>query len=205
MSRPAIANRVTNGRNLTISLWYRRRLLPGQASANDSPPTQSRSLTLGARQRSGGFRKITANRENPSVGVLQAEPRPLGSVRIGVTSVTYLITFACYGCRIHGSESGSVDRGHNVPGTPFLEEDSALAAFEGQRMDQSPYHLDQVRRDARIGGDSGGLCASWLESAGGPSAKQSRAYGGGGGGSAGANHERLQSLRQPTSESSQAG
>jgi hypothetical protein len=62
--------------------------------------------------------------------------------------VTCLIAFACYGCHMHGCESGSVDRAHNVSGTPILEEDSALAAFEGQRMDQSPYHLDQVRRDA---------------------------------------------------------
>jgi REP element-mobilizing transposase RayT len=67
---------------------------------------------------------------------------------LGRHSVTYLITFACYGCHMHGCESGSVDRAHNVSGTPILEEDSALAAFEGQRMDQSPYHLDQVRRDA---------------------------------------------------------
>ena len=62
--------------------------------------------------------------------------------------MTYLITFACYGCHLHGSESGSVDSAHNVPGTPILEGDSARAAFEGQRMDQSPYHLDQIRRDA---------------------------------------------------------
>jgi REP element-mobilizing transposase RayT len=62
--------------------------------------------------------------------------------------VTYLITFACYGHHLHGSESGSVDSAHNVPGTPILEGDSARAAFEGQRMDQSPYHLDQIRRDA---------------------------------------------------------
>jgi len=62
--------------------------------------------------------------------------------------VTYLITFACYGCHLHGSESGSVDPAHNVPGTPILERDSARTAFEEQRMDQSPYHLDQIRRDA---------------------------------------------------------
>ena len=29
--------------------------------------------------------------------------------------MTYLITFACYGCHLHGQESGSVDRGHNLP------------------------------------------------------------------------------------------
>jgi REP element-mobilizing transposase RayT len=62
--------------------------------------------------------------------------------------VTYLITFACYGCHLHGSEFGSVDLAHNVPGTPILEGDSARAAFEGHRMDESPYHLDQIRRDA---------------------------------------------------------
>ena len=62
--------------------------------------------------------------------------------------MTYLITFACYGCHLHGSESGSVDPAHNVPGTPILEGNSARVASEGQRMDQSPYHLDQIRRAA---------------------------------------------------------
>lgn len=62
--------------------------------------------------------------------------------------MTYLITFACYCCHLHGDGSGSVDPAHNVPGTPILEGDSARAAFEWQRMDQSQYHLDQVRRDA---------------------------------------------------------
>ncbi len=60
----------------------------------------------------------------------------------------YLITFACYGCHLHSSQSGSVDRRHNVLGTPILEEDSTRAAAEAERMDQAPYHLDQVRRDA---------------------------------------------------------
>ena len=62
--------------------------------------------------------------------------------------MTYLITFACYGCHLHGSESGSVDPAHNVLGTPILEGYPARVAAEGQRMDQSPYHLDQTRRDA---------------------------------------------------------
>ena len=62
--------------------------------------------------------------------------------------MTYLITFACYGCHLHGSESGSVDREHNVRGTPLLEVDSARAAADGERMDQAPYNLDQIRRDA---------------------------------------------------------
>jgi REP element-mobilizing transposase RayT len=59
-----------------------------------------------------------------------------------------LITFACYGCHLHGDESGSIDPGHNTPGTPILEADCARADFVGNRMDQTPYHLDPIRRDA---------------------------------------------------------
>ncbi len=63
-------------------------------------------------------------------------------------TVTYLITFACYGCRLHGEESGSVDPAHNLPGSPILEVYPARVAAERERMDQPPYHLDQIRRDA---------------------------------------------------------
>jgi REP element-mobilizing transposase RayT len=62
--------------------------------------------------------------------------------------VIYLITFACYGGHLHGGESGSIDRKHNAPGTPVLKVDSGRAAFENELMDQAPYHLDQIRRDA---------------------------------------------------------
>jgi REP element-mobilizing transposase RayT len=62
--------------------------------------------------------------------------------------VTYLITFACYGCHLHGSESGSVDQEHTVPGTPILELDPARAAAERNHMGQAPYDLDRIRRDA---------------------------------------------------------
>jgi len=34
--------------------------------------------------------------------------------------VIYLITFACYGAHLHGDESGSVDRKHNLPGGRML-------------------------------------------------------------------------------------
>lgn len=49
---------------------------------------------------------------------------------------------------MHGSTSGSVDPGHNIPGSPVLKVNSARAAAECEQMDQSPYHLDQVRRAA---------------------------------------------------------
>ena len=64
--------------------------------------------------------------------------------------MTYLITFACYGCHLHGAGSGSVDTTHNVPGTPVMNEDSARAAKEERRMDQPAYHMDQTRRDAGL-------------------------------------------------------
>ena len=47
-----------------------------------------------------------------------------------MTPLTYLITFACYGCHLHGEESGSV---------------SIRATSEEQRMDQPPYYLDRIR------------------------------------------------------------
>jgi REP element-mobilizing transposase RayT len=62
--------------------------------------------------------------------------------------VVYLITFACYGSHLHGGESGSVDREHNAHGAPILELDPARAAAEVERMDQAPYHLNQIRREA---------------------------------------------------------
>ena len=65
-----------------------------------------------------------------------------------VTSVTYLITFACYGCHLHGEETGSVDPAHNVPGTPLLESNPARAAWEEQHMDQPPYSLDRICHQA---------------------------------------------------------
>jgi hypothetical protein len=37
--------------------------------------------------------------------------------------VRYFITFACYGCHLHGDESGSVDQRHNLPGSGELEAD----------------------------------------------------------------------------------
>ena len=62
--------------------------------------------------------------------------------------MTYLITFSCYGCHLHGSESGSVDRGHNAFRTPVLGVNSTRLAAESERMYQTPYNLDLVRRNA---------------------------------------------------------
>jgi hypothetical protein len=62
--------------------------------------------------------------------------------------MTYLITFAGYGCHLHGGESGSVDRLHNLPGSPMLEADPKRVSAERSQMNQPPYGMDKVRRDA---------------------------------------------------------
>ena len=58
----------------------------------------------------------------------------------------YFITFACYGAHLHGDESGSVDRRHNLFGRPSLAPDPQRAAVERRRMNQPAYELD---RDSR--------------------------------------------------------
>ena len=65
--------------------------------------------------------------------------------------MTYLITFACYGCRLHGDDSGSVDHRHTIPRTPTVDPSPSLVAADRERMDQAPYHLDSIRRDAVLG------------------------------------------------------
>jgi REP element-mobilizing transposase RayT len=62
----------------------------------------------------------------------------------------FLITFSCYGQRLHGSQKGSVDRLHNAPATPVIAADSHRAGHERERMAGPPYLLDGLRRDAVI-------------------------------------------------------
>ena len=60
----------------------------------------------------------------------------------------YFITFVCYGGHLHGVESGSVDRHHNLPGSRWLEADPQRASAERQRMNQAPYFLNRGSRVA---------------------------------------------------------
>ena len=62
--------------------------------------------------------------------------------------MTYLITFACYGAHVHGDESPSVDRKHNIAGTRMLEPNFGRAFAERRSMDQLPYSMDRPHRDA---------------------------------------------------------
>ena len=72
---------------------------------------------------------------------------PSGRGSVDSWPMTYLITFACYGCHLHGSESGSVDRKHNLPGSPLVDADAKRSSAERQRLDQAPYSLDKSRRE----------------------------------------------------------
>jgi REP element-mobilizing transposase RayT len=58
----------------------------------------------------------------------------------------YLITFTCYGSHLHGDESGSVDRNHNVPYSRLAPANPERVATMRQQMHQAPYLLDPDRR-----------------------------------------------------------
>ena len=82
---------------------------------------------------------VTAPKQRESVKFESASAQP-------IPAMIYLITFACYGCRLHGDTAGSVDRAHNLPGSPLLEARPARVAAELRKMDQPPYDMDCNRR-----------------------------------------------------------
>ena len=65
---------------------------------------------------------------------------------------SYLLTFSCYGARLHGDELGSVDREHRVPGTPYAAPDALRLATVKERMTGKPYRLDAARRKLVLAG-----------------------------------------------------
>src|SRR5579863_1762205 len=60
--------------------------------------------------------------------------------------LAYLITFTTYGTWLHGRAPGSVDRQHNIPGTPYLPSNANLERAMRTQMRQQPYVLDELRR-----------------------------------------------------------
>jgi REP element-mobilizing transposase RayT len=61
--------------------------------------------------------------------------------------LAYFITFTTYGTWLHGRAPGSVDREHNVPGTPYLPPDGEQAKAVRAEMRQPIYLLDPARRE----------------------------------------------------------
>ena len=79
--------------------------------------------------------------------------------RPGDGPTAYLLTFACYGARLHGDSRGSVDRFHNVWGTPMVDPDADRERFERRLSGRSGYKLGpedrrlvlkSIRRHAEI-------------------------------------------------------
>ena len=112
------------------------------------------------RKRALQYRVIRPKNALPNMLLADAHGSDLSHDREGVEStltrdregvetipLAYLITFSCYGTWLHGNESGSVDRDHNLPGTPFLPPDGKRLEADRDRMDQPPYELDGRRCD----------------------------------------------------------
>ena len=59
----------------------------------------------------------------------------------------YLITFRSYGTWLHG-ESGSVDRFHNIYGTPRLPGNAKRKQYNQRLLKQRPVRLDTRKRAA---------------------------------------------------------
>src|SRR5262249_35964742 len=102
--------------------------------------------------------RIVESRTSP---MRLSEPRPREP------SLRYFITFSCYGARLHGDESGSLDRHHNLIGTGVVQPDAKRFTAERRAMLQSPYLLDQAGREIVLEAIQRHLCAPRLEPAGG--------------------------------------
>jgi len=97
--------------------------------------------------------RVAANRRHYEsvAALLNSEQDPAQSrERKRAVPGTFLITFTCYGAKLHG-ELGAVDLRHNIPGTPRLAQDSACLALQRERMLQPPYALDATRRSTALG------------------------------------------------------
>ena len=119
----------------------------------------------------------------------------------------YFITFACYGSHLHGHESGSVDRNHNVPGSRLVEVNPERVETMRQQMDQVPYLLDKERRVAVLDAlhevcSYRDLTVLGLESVGSTRANESRSRDRGSGRATRERHERLEVVCQPHPEPS---
>ena len=63
-------------------------------------------------------------------------------------SLGYLLTFTCYGTRLHGDTRGSVDRKNNRYGMPLLSPESRRSRASASRMKHLAYRLDPPAQKA---------------------------------------------------------
>jgi len=62
------------------------------------------------------------------------------------SGVTYLITFACYGNHLHGTEPGSVDRLHHIYRSPLACADAGRLSNEQAPLRETPYSIRPEQR-----------------------------------------------------------
>jgi len=60
--------------------------------------------------------------------------------------VGYLITFTTYGTWLHGDDRGSVDREHNLYGSPFVTSNRAIHRKESNTLKNQPLRLSDNHR-----------------------------------------------------------
>ena len=60
--------------------------------------------------------------------------------------LAYLITFRCYGTWVHGDERGSMDRRHNVYGTPKIAPNQPLQRSDMTQLKHAPVTLNARKR-----------------------------------------------------------
>ncbi len=73
---------------------------------------------------------------------------PLVSIQLdtNIFPLAYLITFRTYGTWLHGDERGSIDRKHNVYGTPRLDPNPNRERAEGLQLRSPPIILNLAQR-----------------------------------------------------------
>ncbi len=69
---------------------------------------------------------------------------------VAVGPHAYLLTFSTYGTHLPGSEKGSVDVRHCIPGSPMRPADSRLAGYWRSRLGEEVLFLDEKARLAAL-------------------------------------------------------
>ncbi|MCB9935782.1 MAG: hypothetical protein H6840_08830 [Planctomycetes bacterium] len=60
--------------------------------------------------------------------------------------IAFLLTWSCYGMRLHGDERGTVSEGYNAYGEPFRPPDMILEAYRRDLLSEPPFEIDPKQR-----------------------------------------------------------
>jgi REP element-mobilizing transposase RayT len=61
--------------------------------------------------------------------------------------LAYLITFRCYGTWVHGDQRGSMDRKHNLYGSPKIAPNSGLLRSDKMQLKHRAHNLGAIERE----------------------------------------------------------